>query len=354
MSTRSSASSRYVSETAAAGRPEAAAALGVWGGGTCSVLAGVGPAAEAVLVLTGTATWGEGCCSRTACVASCSCRAVARRDNTVLRRCASRSLQLLEGVSRGFHTCAVSTSVRLAPFSRGAGRRSAGSAQKSMTSTVMSSCSPFFLRAVYMAMLAAWPAGMLRIWLMTVLGLMASHSPSDDMMRRAPVAGMLICLISGSPRTMLPAAWSPRLRVIIRPPGHTRSGPPGLPSMSDCAIWPPAATTRSRSSEFSDTRWLPLTWMTSAPVSRYAVLSPTLATSSSQPTATASVAVEPLSLKRLRHTSSASTKPACRARGSLSTSASCAAQHLQSSSLSSSQPEGGEGTTGSAPLQRSR
>jgi hypothetical protein len=66
------------------------------------------------------------------------------------------------------------------------------------------------------------------------------------------------------------------VRVIIRPPGHTLRGPATTPSTSDWAIVPPFAMTRAQSSGESSTRWLLETWTISDPVSRKAVLSPTL------------------------------------------------------------------------------
>lgn len=52
---------------------------------------------------------------------------------------------------------------------------------------------------------AALLAGMLRMWCMAVLGLTASHRPSEAMTMRAPFSGSVTCRTSGSDVTAEPA-----------------------------------------------------------------------------------------------------------------------------------------------------
>mmetsp|Transcript_23275 Transcript_23275/g.59484 ORF Transcript_23275/g.59484 Transcript_23275/m.59484 type:complete len:346 (-) Transcript_23275:1413-2450(-) len=277
------------------------------------------------------------------------------------RRLFRRSLHEAEGASSGFHICTLSNDAVPAPprpppaclyaaASSGAGIFSSSEGRKSMTRMVTSSAKPLALIASCCMRLTAAPAFSLRTLAMTVLACTASHSPSLAMMRRAPAAGMVSCLISGSPMTVRPASWSPRLRVMARPPGHTRSGPATTPSTSLRAISPPAALTRACSSGLFSTRWLPLIWMISVPVSTNARESPTLATTSSHPTTMASVAVVPLVLKRRMHSESASTNPACSARGRRSIMASCT-PHTRASSCVTPLMVGSSGTS---PRTRSR
>lgn len=56
--------------------------------------------------------------------------------------------------------------------------------------------------------------------------------------------------------TASPASRSPRERAMARPPGHTRSGPTGLPSTVELAISLLVARMRWRSDSLSSMRWV--------------------------------------------------------------------------------------------------
>mmetsp|Transcript_4854 Transcript_4854/g.11791 ORF Transcript_4854/g.11791 Transcript_4854/m.11791 type:complete len:253 (+) Transcript_4854:1281-2039(+) len=216
----------------------------------------------------------------------------------------------------------------------------------------MSSRSPRDFSAEFSRLWAACPAVIPRTAWMAFLGDTQSQRPSDAMTSRPPEDGRVTWRISGSAVTVSPAQASPMVRDIARPPGQTRRGPtPFPPSTVDCATSEPAATTRARSSALSSRRWLPDTWRTSAPVSRNASESPTLATRSSQPTATATVAVVPDSGLLALNSASQAAKASASARGRRATRRSCASHRARSSAETCSRASS-ETSAGSGPSAR--
>ena len=140
----------------------------------------------------------------------------------------------------------------------------------STTITVISSRSPRALSAALTRCLAACPGGILRTARAAVFPLSASHNPSDAKMSRAPSLGRARVVTDGCGTTMLESAQfpSPIVRLICKPPGHTRGGPHALPSTAARPISPPAAITRLRSSSEFSTRWSVESAVTCAPSSR--------------------------------------------------------------------------------------
>ena len=128
----------------------------------------------------------------------------------------------------------------------------------------------------------------------------ASHSPSDARTRRNPgcESGTIKLETSGSDDTppRFPSR-SPMDRDTARPPGHTRSGPTGLPSSNAVArTSPPASSIRLRSAALVSNRCSGVnrTADTPWPQSSVASESPTAAECTRRPFTHTIVAVAPL------------------------------------------------------------